>query len=106
MLNIGRFGQISLSKKIVKIRIFFAQGNTFVFEFVCGLIYQECSSAWFEISGCLVLMDCLFFHSWHHSVRTLGLIPNDEKSMWLLGDDKGEVQIAFLVSFKLLLPVM
>lgn len=100
---------MSLSKSQKKHQnsyLFSTKEHRFAFELVCGLIYQECSSAWFEISGCLVLMDCLFFHSWQHSVRTLGLIPNDEKSMWLLGDDRGEVQIAFLVSFKLLLPVM
>ncbi|XP_068196133.1 telomerase protein component 1 [Antennarius striatus] len=29
-------------------------------------------------------------------VRVLGLIPNDEKSMWLVGETQGEVQIGFM----------
>ncbi|XP_035526254.1 telomerase protein component 1 [Morone saxatilis] len=34
-------------------------------------------------------------NSWHESVRILGLIHNDEKSIWLVGESKGEVHIGF-----------
>ncbi|XP_051276117.1 telomerase protein component 1 [Dicentrarchus labrax] len=34
-------------------------------------------------------------NSWHQNVRILGLIQNDEKSMWLVGECKGEVNIGF-----------
>ncbi|KAM9349866.1 telomerase protein component 1 [Symphorus nematophorus] len=35
-------------------------------------------------------------NSWSQSVRVLGLIPNDEISMWLVGESRGNVYIGFL----------
>ncbi|TKS79483.1 Telomerase protein component 1 [Collichthys lucidus] len=34
--------------------------------------------------------------NWANNVRLLGLIPNDEKSLWLVGEGEGEVMIGFL----------
>ncbi|XP_076601969.1 telomerase protein component 1 isoform X2 [Chaetodon auriga] len=34
--------------------------------------------------------------NWEQRVRIMGLIPNDEKSMWLVGESVGEVQISFI----------
>ncbi|XP_070830732.1 telomerase protein component 1-like [Chaetodon trifascialis] len=33
---------------------------------------------------------------WEQRVRIMGLIPNDDKSMWLVGESWGEVQISFI----------
>ncbi|KAK2822732.1 hypothetical protein Q5P01_022797 [Channa striata] len=33
---------------------------------------------------------------WDHQTRILGLIPNDERSMWLLGEEEEEVVIGFI----------
>lgn len=50
--------------------------------------------------------ETFFSHSWHRSVQILELIPNDEKSMWLVGRESGgDVQIGFIVSFSSLLNV-
>uniref|UniRef100_UPI0037E81F20 telomerase protein component 1 n=1 Tax=Semicossyphus pulcher TaxID=241346 RepID=UPI0037E81F20 len=37
--------------------------------------------------------------SWQQRVRLLGLIRNDEKSMWLVGESEGEIQIGFIFTF-------
>lgn len=42
---------------------------------------------------------CLSYHSWEHQVQIFGLIRNDIKSMWLVGEEEGEVHIGFIVSF-------
>lgn len=44
---------------------------------------------------------CMYFvsPSWNEEVRVLGVIQNDEKSVWLVGEENGEVQIGFNVSF-------
>ncbi|XP_034743030.1 telomerase protein component 1 isoform X2 [Etheostoma cragini] len=34
--------------------------------------------------------------NWNRSVRVLGLISNDEKSMWLMGEEGGNVHIGFI----------
>ncbi|XP_044076665.1 telomerase protein component 1 isoform X2 [Siniperca chuatsi] len=34
--------------------------------------------------------------SWSQNVRVLGMIRNDEKSMWLVGESEGEVHIGFI----------
>ncbi|XP_036939136.1 telomerase protein component 1 isoform X2 [Acanthopagrus latus] len=34
--------------------------------------------------------------SWEDNVRVLGIIRNDEKSMWLVGESEGEVHIGFI----------
>ncbi|XP_070774707.1 telomerase protein component 1 [Enoplosus armatus] len=34
--------------------------------------------------------------SWSHTVRIFGMIRNDEKSMWLVGESEGEVHIGFI----------
>ncbi|XP_068604898.1 telomerase protein component 1 [Brachionichthys hirsutus] len=54
-------------------------------------------------SGKLYDINCQEKDLWSRSVtslelrvRILGLIPNDEKSMWLVGDAEGEIQISFL----------
>lgn len=36
--------------------------------------------------------------SWNNQVDVHGVIHNDPKSVWLLGEANGEVHIAFLVS--------
>lgn len=41
----------------------------------------------------------LSFYSWENQVRIFGLIPNDIKSMWLVGEEEGVVHIGFIVSF-------
>lgn len=41
---------------------------------------------------------CLYC-SWEDDVRVLGIIRNDEKSMWLVGESEGQVHIGFIVSF-------
>lgn len=33
---------------------------------------------------------------WCHAIRIVGVINNDEKSMWLVGEKQGEVQIGFV----------
>ncbi|XP_035489691.2 telomerase protein component 1 [Scophthalmus maximus] len=35
-------------------------------------------------------------YNWHRRVRLLGSIPNDEKSMWLVGEEDGHVNIGFV----------
>ncbi|XP_067462602.1 telomerase protein component 1 [Thunnus thynnus] len=35
-------------------------------------------------------------NDWQHRVRVLGMIRNDEKSMWLVGEEEGEVNIGFM----------
>nr|XP_057928981.1 telomerase protein component 1 [Doryrhamphus excisus] len=35
-------------------------------------------------------------HSWNQSVKVLGMIRNDEKSMWLVGEENGEINIGFI----------
>lgn len=41
----------------------------------------------------------LSYYSWEHHVRILGLIRNDVKSMWLVGEEEGKIRIGFIVSF-------
>ncbi|XP_061775591.1 telomerase protein component 1 isoform X2 [Nerophis ophidion] len=35
-------------------------------------------------------------HSWNQRVGVLGIIQNDDKSMWLVGEDNGEINIGFI----------
>lgn len=63
---------------------------------------------WLKTFYCLFCFYCteetFFFLSWHQQVQILELMPNDEKSIWLIGrDSQGDVQIGFIVSFSLLL---
>ncbi|XP_051943966.1 telomerase protein component 1 [Hippocampus zosterae] len=38
----------------------------------------------------------MMVYSWNYQVGVLGLIPNDEKSMWLVGESDGKVQVGFI----------
>ncbi|XP_067330344.1 telomerase protein component 1 isoform X2 [Channa argus] len=35
-------------------------------------------------------------HSWEESVRVLEMIHNDKKSLWVVGDDEGDIRIGFI----------
>lgn len=47
-----------------------------------------------KLSGVFVL-----WCSWERRCHILGMIRNDEKSMWLVGEEDGKIQIGFIVSF-------
>lgn len=38
--------------------------------------------------------------SWHYEVEFHCVIHNDKKSVWLVGESKGEIYIGFLVSIR------
>lgn len=42
---------------------------------------------------------CLFCYSWEYRVRIFEVIRNDMKSMWLVGEEEGQIHIGFIVSF-------
>lgn len=42
-----------------------------------------------------ILFVCFLFHSWDEKV--LGLVPVDEKSLWLVGENYGAVRICLVV---------
>lgn len=73
----------------------------FRFSFIKPLV--QLSSRYGATGFCYLYTEgaCLFvfFCSWEQRVRILGLIPNDEKSMWLVGEEERKVQIGFIVSF-------
>ncbi|XP_054623593.1 telomerase protein component 1 isoform X2 [Dunckerocampus dactyliophorus] len=35
-------------------------------------------------------------HSWNQRVEVLGMIRNDEKSMWLVGEESGQINVGFI----------
>lgn len=50
------------------------------------------------------LKKLFFFHSWNRKVQILDVMPNDKKSMWMVGcNSDGNVELGFIVSFSSLL---